>query len=229
MFVVNLLWYRDVDAGDAPTESLGEKIANLLRVLRNAKFMIFLLIFSLYWIMFWQIFVVIPFYITDFISPDAPFEIVMSVGAWSIIVLQLAVNRLTKRLPTKSAIVAGFAVSSLCWLVISLHPTVWTIVAGIVVWSLGEMTQAPRYYEYVSDLAPKGQQALFQGYAFLPIAIAWFIGGTLGGWLYTTYAKEAHNPAMVWYALFAIGVAATGLMWLYNLIVSAREARTMRQ
>jgi len=47
-------------------------------------------------------------------------------------------------------------------------------------WSIGEMIQAPRYYELISDLAPKGQQALFQGYAFLPIAIAWAIGGTFG-------------------------------------------------
>ncbi len=224
MFVVNFFWFRDVAAAGEASASLREKLLNLVRVIRNARFIIFLLIFSLYWIMFWQILVVIPFYITDFISPDAPFEIVSSVDAWSIIALQLVVNRFTRHLPTRTAILAGFAVSSLCWIVISIHPSIAMIVAGIFVWSIGEMTQAPRYYEYVSDLAPKGQQALFQGYAFLPVAIGWLVGGTLGGWLYATYAKGAENPAMLWYVLFGIGVLATGLMWLYNTLVSPKPS-----
>ena len=225
MFIVNLAWFKDTEEPGAVVESFVDKLLNLIRVVRNARFMIFLLIFSLYWIMFWQIFVVIPFYITDFISPDAPFELVLSVGAWAIILLQLAVNRLTRHLSPRTAILTGFAVSSLCWVVIFIHPTLAMIVAGIVVWSIGEMTQAPRYYEYISSLAPRGQQALFQGYAFLPIAIAWFVGGTFGGWLYTTYAKQQSHPAIVWEVLFGIGVAATGLMWLYNTLVARSDRR----
>jgi len=225
MFIVNLAWFKDTEEPGAVVESFVDKLLNLIRVVRYARFMIFLLIFSLYWIMFWQIFVVIPFYITDFISPDAPFELVLSVGAWAIILLQLAVNRLTRHLSPRTAILTGFAVSSLCWVVIFIHPTLAMIVAGIVVWSIGEMTQAPRYYEYISSLAPRGQQALFQGYAFLPIAIAWFVGGTFGGWLYTTYAKQQSHPAIVWEVLFGIGVAATGLMWLYNTLVARSDRR----
>ena len=225
MFIVNLAWFKDTEEPGAVVESFLDKLLNLIRVVRNARFMIFLLIFSLYWIMFWQIFVVIPFYITDFISPDAPFELVLSVGAWAIILLQLAVNRLTRHLSPRTAILTGFAVSSLCWVVIFIHPTLAMIIAGIVVWSIGEMTQAPRYYEYISSLAPRGQQALFQGYAFLPIAIAWFVGGTFGGWLYTTYAKQQSHPAIVWEVLFGIGVAATGLMWLYNILVARSDRR----
>ena len=199
---------------------------NLFFVLGNAKFMIFLLIFSLYWIMFWQVFIIVPFYVSDYISKDAPFEIIQSADAWGIIALQLVVNRLTRHIPTRRAIVIGFAMSSLCWLIIALHPTIWTIIAGIAVFSIGEMTQAPRYYEYISDLAPKGQQGLFQGYAFLPVAIAWILGGILGGWLYATFARGTSNPAVVWYSIFGIGVAATILMAIYNSVVARQEAKS---
>lgn len=226
MLVVNLLFYKEVaEEGRPVVESIGTKMKNLVMVLGNMKFMAFLLIFSLYWIMFWQLFIVVPYYITDFIDKNAPFEIVLSTGAWCIIVLQLVVNALTKHLAPKTAILLGFAVSTLCWLVIAIHPSFWMIIAGIVVWSIGEMTQAPRYYEYISTLAPKGQQALFQGYAFLPIAIAWGFGGTFGGWLYATYAKGEGRPGVVWIVLFAIGVVATLLMWIYNRVVTARERR----
>ena len=220
MFFVNLLFYKEVrDESRELSESLGAKMKNLVVVLGNGKFMVFLLIFSLYWIMFWQIFIIVPYFVTDFISQDAPFEIIQSADAWAIIALQLIVNRLTKHFTPQRAIIGGFFVSSLSWLLIALHPTIWSIVAGLVVFSIGEMTLAPRYYEYISDLAPKGQQGLFQGYAFLPIAIAWGVGGTFGGWLYVTLAKETGNPSNVWFALCGIGILATLLMWLYNRVV----------
>ena len=223
MFFVNAVFYKNVEtAGTAVVESLGTKFRNLVVVLSNWKFMIFLLIFSLYWIMFWQIYIVIPYYITDYISKDAPFEIIQSTGAWGIIILQLVVNRLTKRIPTGAALVVGFATCTVSWLLIALHPSVWVIVGSLVVWSLGEMTQAPRYYEYISGLAPKGQQGLFQGYGFLPIAIAWMVGGPFGGWLYATFARTAH-PETVWYSIFAIGVVATIFMALYNKFVAMHE------
>ena len=224
MLLVNLLFYKEVkEEGPEVVESLGTKMKQLLLVLGNLKFMAFLLIFSLYWIIFWQIFIVVPFYITDYISSDAPFEIIISVGAWGIILLQLPINRLTRSLSSRTAILTGFGVSTLCWLIVALHPSIPTFVAGILVFSLGEMMQAPRYYEYISNLAPKGQQGLFQGYAFLPIAIAWLVGGTLGGWLYATYAKEAGNPVIVFLVIFAIGVLATISMGVYNRVVAASE------
>jgi len=226
MFAVNFFLYEEVkdDSRDV-VETLGKKMKNLVVVLRNFRFMVFLLIFSLYWIMFWGgLYIVMPYFITDFISRDADFELVLASGAAAIIVLQLVVNRLTKHFSPKTAIVAGFAVSSLCWLIVSLHPSLSVIVVAIVVWSVGEMIQAPRYYEYISGLAPKGQQALFQGYAFLPIAIAWAVGGTFGGWLYSTYAKADSNPAMVWYVLFGIGILATSFMMLYNRVLAPKES-----
>ncbi|MBX7153101.1 MFS transporter [bacterium] len=223
MLFVNLIFYKNADGAAEVTESLGKKMQNLVVVLGNFKFIIFLLIFSLYWIMFWQIFIIVPFYVTDYISKDAPFELIQSADAWGIIVLQLIINRLTKNLSPQTAMVAGFGVSSLCWLVIALHPTVWTIVAGLFVFAIGETTQAPRYYEYIADIAPKGQQGLFQGYGFLPIAIAWGVGGTFGGWLYQTFANEMHQPGLIWYALFGVGIAATILMFLYNLIVHRKS------
>jgi len=222
MLVVNFFFYKEVKAaGKEDTESLGKKLMNLVMVLGNFRFILFLLIFSLYWIMFWQIFIVVPFFVADN-WPDAPFEIIQSAGAWSIIILQLVVNRATKHLSPGAAMVTGFALSTASWLIVALFPNIWTLTATIFSFAIGEMTQAPRYYEYISDVAPPGQQGLFQGYAFLPIAIAWGVGGTFGGWLYTKYAREAGTPDVIWYILFGIGVAATVFMYLYTRYITAR-------
>jgi POT family proton-dependent oligopeptide transporter len=226
MFIVNAFFYKNIAPDSAmPVESLGTKLKNLVVVLRNTRFMVFLLIFSLFWIMFWQEFIIVPFYVRDFISRDAPFEIIASAGAWGIIVFQLFVNRLTRNLPADRAIVAGFAVASLSWLVVALHPAISTMIATIVVFSIGEMTQAPRYYEYISNLAPPGQQGLYQGYGFLPIALAYALGGILGTWMYDRVAVQAHSPGSIWFVLFGVGVLATVLMMLYN-IFSKKKAVT---
>ena len=226
MFVVNFFFYKEVGNGDQDSESLGTKLKNLVVVLGNFKFISFLLIFGLYWIMFWQIFIIIPFYVTDFISADAPFELIQSAGAWSIILLQLIVNRLTKKWSPGVAMIVGFIISTLSWLLVLASPSIPTIVAAIFVFSIGEQTQAPRYYEYISDIAPKGQQGLFQGYAFLPVAIAWGVGGTLGGWLYGTIAKPSSYPEIIFVVLFGIGVLATVLMTIYHVVVTRHHARS---
>jgi proton-dependent oligopeptide transporter, POT family len=224
MLVVNLLLYKEVKPKEpVAVESLGKKLANLFVVLANIKFMIFLLIYSLYWIIFWQEFIIVPYYITDYIDKGAPYEIVQSwAGAGAIILFQIPINWLTKNLHTRTAIVTGFALSSLIWVIIGIYPSIPTIAAGIVAFAIGEMIQAPRYYEYISEIAPPGQQGLFQGYAFLPIAIARFVGDPIGGWLYQT-SKAAGKPEMVWFALIAIGVGGTVLMWIYNMVVARQE------
>jgi proton-dependent oligopeptide transporter, POT family len=225
MLIVNLLLYKEIKAESTGVpESLGKKFTNLFVVLANFKFMIFLLIYSLYWIIFWQEFIIVPYYVVDYIDKSYPYEILQSwAGAGAIILLQIPINRMTKNLSTRTAILAGFAMSSLIWIIIGIHPSVPTIAAGIVAFAIGEMTQAPRYYEYISEIAPPGQQGLFQGYAFLPIAIARFVGDPIGGWLYQT-SKAAGKPENVWYALIGIGVGATLLMWIYNVVVARTEA-----
>lgn len=226
MLAVNLLLFRDVaDEKVQTVETLGKKIANLFVVLGNVKFMVFLLIYSLYWIIFWQEFIIVPYYITDYISADAPYEIVQSwAGAGAIILLQIPVNRWTKNIPTRTAILVGFAVSSLIWVIIGISPSIPTIAAGIVAFAVGEMIQAPRYYEYISEIAPPGQQGLYQGYAFLPIAIARFVGDPFGGWIYQT-AKAAGDPSLVWWSMIGIGAFGTLCMAVYNRFVPHHDIK----
>src|SRR5215472_9442773 len=64
MFFAVLLFFRDPrKSGDVRTESLAVTARNLWKVLTNPKFMLFLLIFSGYWIVYWQEFVTLPIYV----------------------------------------------------------------------------------------------------------------------------------------------------------------------
>jgi POT family proton-dependent oligopeptide transporter len=231
MFLVTIVFFKEPQAKlEEPRESLQQVIKNLWTVVKNIKFMIFLLIFALYWIVFWEFFIVIPFYISDYISPDAPIELIISVGAWTIILFQIPINRLTKNIPTSTAIMIGFVFAALSWFLLyfsfiaGITVGLGLIIAMIFIFSIGEQTQAPRFYEYLADLAPKGQAALFQGFAFLPIAIAWTLGGTFGGWVYQTFGrKEAGQPEIVFLIIGLVGVTAAIMMYLYNRFLLHRK------
>lgn len=204
-------------------------VKNLVTVIKNVKFMFFLMLFALYWIVFWEFFIVIPFYVSDYISPDAPIELILSTGAWTIILLQIPINRFTKNISTPNAIMIGFVFAALSWFLLYFSQIagvtvgIGLIISTIFIFSVGEQTQAPRFYEYLADLAPKGQAALFQGFAFLPIAVAWLVGGTFGGWLYKTFATTAKQPEMVFLVIGIVGVVGAILMWLYNKFLAVKE------
>jgi len=81
---------------------------------------------------------------------------------------------------------------------------------------LGEITQSPRYYEYISRLAPSGQQGTYMGFAFLPLGIGSLIGGKFGGFLIHQFGEVQHRPAMMWWVIIGVGVGTTILLWVYD-------------
>jgi len=93
--------------------------------------------------------------------------------------------------------------------------TAITVVA-IAFFALGEAMQAPRFYEYVADLAPKDQVGIFMGFAFLPVAIGSLVAGSLAAWLTQRYLGPGGNPSGMWVVLAVIGFASTALMLLHD-------------
>ncbi len=60
----------------------------------------------------------------------------------------------------------------------------WSCLAGIFVFSVGEMLSSPKKMEYLASIAKPGQQGLFMGYANMPVAVGWITGSVLAGSLY---------------------------------------------
>jgi proton-dependent oligopeptide transporter, POT family len=215
-FAVLLLFKEPRRSGEAQTVSLGEAARNFATVISNPRFMLFLLIFSGYWIVYWQEFIILPLYIHDYINPKTDTELILVTGPLTVISLQMLVSFLTQRIPAFSAITLGTLISGLAWVILIAHPTVPMAVATLFTVSLGEITQSPRYYEYISRLAPPGQQGTYMGFAFLPIGIGSLIGGWFGGMLIHHFGEVTHQPARIWWVVTGVGVATAALLWFYD-------------
>jgi dipeptide/tripeptide permease len=220
MAVVTLLFYREPElAGEPRVGTIGEAFTNLVRVLGDVRFVTFLLIFSGFWVVFWQQYISLPIYVRTYINPDANVDALLSVEATAVIIGTFIVNYLLRRVPAFAAIIAGVLISSLSWLFLTFGNGTGFIVAALIVLALGEVVQAPRYYEYMSRLAPPGQQGLFMGYAFLPIGIGYLIAGRAAGWLLRYFGEVRQQPELMWYVVSAAGVLTTVLLVLYDRLL----------
>jgi POT family proton-dependent oligopeptide transporter len=220
MFFVVLFFFKEPRRSEqAAAASLAQVGRNFLTVLSNPRFMLFLLIFTGYWIVFWQEFIALPLYITAYIDPNANTALILATDPIVVICFTMLIGFLTKRLHAFHAIVLGTLISSLAWILLIVHPSVWMAVATLVGVAIGEIVQQPRYYDYISRLAPAEQQGTYMGFAFLPLGIGSFIAGKFSGWLMHHYGEELHRPQMVWWGVIAVGLATTLLLWAYDRLL----------
>ena len=227
MFFGVLFFFREPHRADgAPAPSLLATLRNFLTVLSNPKFMLFLLIFTGYWIVFWQQYISLPGYIEGYIDAHADVELILITDGLAVICFTLLVNYLLRGIPAFHAVILGTLVSSVSWLIIAYRPTIPGAVFSILVLALGEIIQQPRYYEYISRLAPPGQQGTYMGFAFLPIGIGSLIGGWFGGRVMHQFAEVAHQPQRAWWAISGVGLVTTLLLWIYDRVIkpTARES-----
>jgi Na+/melibiose symporter-like transporter len=95
-FLVLLLFKEPTRSGEVQTATLGQAAKNFLTVLSNPRFMLFLLIFSGYYIAYWQEFIILPLYVHDYINPKSDTELMLVTDSLTVIALQMAVSILIR-------------------------------------------------------------------------------------------------------------------------------------
>ena len=219
MFWMTLLFYREPSrSGEEKVASVYSAIKNMFVVLANARFVTFLVIFSGFFVMFWQQYISVPLFIHKFMDPNASTDLLLSVDALFVICFQIAVTYATRKLRAFTSMTLGILITGLAWIIPAIHPSMTLFIVALMVVALGEITQVSRYYEYVSRLAPPGQQGLYMGYAFLPVAIGYFIAGALGGHLIQRAGEFAH-PKQIWWVIVGVGIVTAILLLIYDRVV----------
>jgi proton-dependent oligopeptide transporter, POT family len=226
MFFLVLFFFREPHKpGDVPPPSVAQVARNFVKILWPPQFLIFLLIFTGYWIVYWQQFTNLPGYIHSYIDPTARVELILITDAAMVVCFTFVINYIARKIPPFRAVILGTVVSSLSWVILSFWPTVAGAVTSIAVLALGEILQQPPYYSYISRLAPLSQQGTYMGFAFLPLGIGSLVGGWFGGAMMHHFGEVAHHPERFWWAISAVGFATAILLLIYDRIVkpSAQE------
>jgi proton-dependent oligopeptide transporter, POT family len=249
MLLPTLFIYRDPPR-PANSKSIKEVLQGAAMVLGDARFMLMIFIYSGFWILYFQNFGSVLWFLRDFINPEPVNHLFGSLGialkfdaehvtvinAGTIIILQVAVSRIVKNLKALPTMVAGMTIGVLGFVLLALASNIWMFIAAIALFSIGEMTAHPKYYSYVGLVAPSDRKAVYMGYAFLYGVIGSLIGSNLGGSMYESLLKPlvgtttAGTPTQrFWLVFAAVGLCASVGLMLYNRFLVADTPNNNRR
>ena len=199
MLLPTAFLYKDPERPKS-TKPIRQVMKEALLVLGNSRFMLLIIVYSCFWILYFQMFGSILWYLRDFIyrapvdqfMQKVPFlkpfkfdaEFVTIINAGTIVLLVVLVSRIVKNLKAFPVMAVGIVIGSCGFLILAFTQSAWMFIVGIAVFSLGEMTAHPKYYSYIGMVAPQEQKAVYMGYAFLYGVFGSLIGSNLGAILY---------------------------------------------
>jgi POT family proton-dependent oligopeptide transporter len=229
--------------------TLGQAVLGIFIVLRDVKFVFFLLVIGLFWVPYTQLYNLMPLFLRS-IDPDAAVELYTLTNPVMIVCLQLLVTKSLKKWTPVKSIILGAAVITAGMLVNVLPPLLFSdisrkvnvlglalplagvfMIISIASMALGEMMASPRIYEYLGSIAPKGQEGLYLGYANLPIALGSIISGLLGGRLFERFMvmpQKSGRPveiAPMWLIIAGIGFCSMAGLALYDRLLTKKLKR----
>lgn len=241
LLLVNFFLYKEPKKPETG-KSIGQVLAEIVIVIKDLRFLSMILIYSCFWILYFQMFDSVLWYLKDYLdmtpvnnainslltifvsNPTWKFEAehVTVVNAGAIILLQLVISaivRKTKALPT---MIAGITIGTLGIVMLALSANAWVFVAGLFIFSIGEMTAHPKFIAYIGEIAPPDKKALYLGYSFLYGVIGSGVGGILGAFLYVRIIEQQGQPTLFWLIFAGIGLLTVVGLLLYDKFIAKK-------
>ena len=255
-FFVVLVFYKEpavaADAPAKPKRSPGRILLDMVLVLKNPRFTLFLVVISGFFFLYNQVYNVMPLYVKRVVETSPAMDLYTAANPFVIVCFQLLVTSFFGKMKPVKSMIVGCVIIGVS-MGINLWP-LWSagglrapvadllpiasifIILTVGLIAFGELYTSPRMYEYIGALAPKGQEGLFLGYANLPLAIGSLTGGPVGAWIFNdVMAKGATTrpdglleldraaATRGWLLLMAIGFLSAVAMWAFNRWVEKQE------
>ncbi|MCY1633450.1 MFS transporter [Marinifilum sp. D737] len=235
-------------------KSLNEIWQALTRVIANGRLVALILIVTGFWMVQHQLYATMPKYVLRMAGEGAspswyanvnPLIVVLSVG--------LVTQLMAKRTALLSMTIGMFImpVSALCMAagnllnvesvdlgLFSMHPVAFMMIVGIVFQGLAESFISPRFLEYFSLQAPKGEEGLYLGFSHLHSFVSSILGFGLSGVLLTKYCPDptlfdsraewevaSANAHYIWYYFVGIAAVSAIALIVYGRVTKKLDAQ----
>lgn len=231
--------------GVRAAKKLTQVFTEMISVLKDYRFILMIVLYSGFWIMYFQMYDSVLWYLKERIDMsafdrgvnaflslfvdnpgwkfDAEHVTVMNAGV--IILLQLIVSSLVRKARALPTMILGLGLGSLGMGILAIAPVWWIFLLATFIFTLGEMIAHPKFISYVGLVAPVDKKALYLGYSFLYGVIGSGIGGIVGATLYVHFIDKLNNPSMLWVTFSMIGVSSIIGLLLYNRFLAPGKKR----
>ncbi|MBI5323933.1 MAG: MFS transporter, partial [Ignavibacteriae bacterium] len=198
--LVVFFFFKNIDT-TGQGKSVNEIWKGLVKVVTNGRLISLILIVAGFWLIQHQMYASMPKYIIRLVGKDASPEWYSNVNSATVIIFVMLITQWLKKLKAISSMNIGMilmpmsavlmALSPLLekWTGLSisifglftLHPVALTMIIGIGIQGLAECFISPRFLEYFSLQAPKGEEGMYLGFSHLHSFFANFLGFFISG------------------------------------------------
>lgn len=209
----------------------------------HAKFLMMIVLYSGFWVLYFQMFDSVLWYVQAYIDAASVNELINSflglfgieinwffdvehitvINALTIIILQLIVSSIVKNKKAMPTMITGIAFGTIGIGILAIAQNVWILITGIVVFSIGEMTAHPKFISYIGLVAPSDKKAMYMGYIFLYGVFGSSVGGIMGAQLYVHFVDNLNQPRTFWLVFAGIGILTIIGLLLYNKFLAPKK------
>ena len=242
-FIVVFFLYKSKEhSGEG--KSIRDLWKAFIHVLTNFRLLVLILIITGFWMVQHQMYATMPKYVLRLAGEGAspswyanvnPLVVFTTVG--------LVTHFMRKRTALFSMTVGMFImpVSALFMAagnmmpegnIVGMHPVAFMMVVGIAFQGFAETFISPRYLEYFSLQAPKGEEGLYLGFSHLHSFISSILGFVMSGFLLDKYcpdprlfstheewAAAASNAHYIWFYFVGIAIVSAIALIIYGQVV----------
>jgi len=239
-FLLTLLVRRDIDtergaetAGATPTAGPKAPWRIAADVMREATFWRFMLLMGLLALVKMissHSHFTLPKYVLRELGESFPIGTFQAINPLAIIVLVPVVTALTRHMPAFRVIFLGSAVAAGSVFLLTLPASYVTIAAFFLFLSIGEALWAPRSYELIATIAPRGRESSYMGLSGLPFFVAKLGALPMSGWLLSEYCPPdgPRHSSTMWLVIGLSAVVAPVLMFGLRSVIEGRSPPTPR-
>jgi dipeptide/tripeptide permease len=245
--IVVYFFYKNINI-DGEGKSFKDVWDGFLRVTTNFRLLLLILIVTGFWIIQHQMYATMPKYVLRTVGEHASPEWIANVNPFVVMISVVFITNLMKKVRAVSSMSVGMFLMPISALLMasspllesltgqstsvfglfSAHPITIMMILGIMVQGLAECFISPRYLEYFSLQAPKGEEGLYLGFSHLHSFLSSILGFGISGYLLTAYAPDPatlsaeqlstayDNAYVIWYYFAAIGFIAAIALLLYR-------------
>jgi MFS family permease len=194
-----------------PAAARGERAAGRrASPLRDRPFALYCAAMLLNAAVYIQYLAVLPIVLHRARLPIGDFAIMITLNAIVVLALEVPLCAITTRLPPRRVIVTGIALVGAGEILYGVSGALAVLIAGTLVWSLGEAFATPVQGAFAVTEAPPGRQGSYAATAAAAATVGYAIGPAAGAWLLVAAGPRGWSLTCAAVAALAGLTAAAG-------------------
>lgn len=254
-FIFAIFFYQEPDRS-SEEKNIHDILRALVGILEKPRLWILTIIITGFWLIQGQLYATMPKYVIRLLGESAKPEWLANVNPAVVVIFVVLVTQMMKKKAAVTSMLWGMLLMPLSALamamsqelesitgtsvsilgVLSLHPLTVMMIIGIAIQGLAECFISPRFLEYFSFQAPKGEEGLYLGFSHIHSFLSAIIGFSMSGFLLDKYCPnpdtlpqgltEVQQAAyyadahMIWYYFVAIGLLSALSLLIFRFVTN---------